>query len=99
MLRRVVHLKAAMRSAWSGTKVSQSVNSRCVPGEVNVGKVPERPGEVLPGAAVGDLDVAPGEQRRMDHGHVCRPVAPVLMVVSGQEHGRTNHFSGVGVLG
>ena len=50
--------------------------------EVNVGKVPEDPGEVLPGASVGDLDVAPGEQRGMDHEHVRLPVALVLVVVS-----------------
>ncbi len=39
-------------------------------GKVDIGKILQRLGEVLPGAAVGDLDVVPSVERSVDHEQV-----------------------------
>ena len=72
----------------AGSTASQSVDSLWVLRlstrtflllrEVDVGNVHEHAGKVLPGAAVGDLDMAPGEQQGMDHEKVGSAAALVL---------------------
>ena len=44
---------------------------------MDIGKILQPLGEALPGAAVGDLDMAPSVERRIDHKHVCGAVARI----------------------
>ena len=60
-------------------------------GKVDIGKILQRSGEVLPGAAVGDLDMAPVIERSIDHEQVGGAVLYPEMIVEMRRSGLAGH--------
>ena len=51
-------------------------------GKVDIGKILQHPSEVLPGVAVGDLNMASNVEWGIDHKHICSAVALVVKLFS-----------------